>query len=763
MRFILTIVLCVIVSTNTAFTQEDIDINSFVVRGVPVIAIINEECSAALKVLDATKFNVFERVLIYQAKGMKLSSATNDSGIPIDIGFSGNFEFATVGAIEGDTIFLRSNLNRNYDVEGSVQLVPVISGRRVRIFGPVTTEEFDGYSGGVVAIEATDTLFLNGIIDVSGKGFKGGQVSNPYDKCLTSQLLSSEYPSVFYGQKGDGTAVLPIELLAGRAAQANGGGGGANHNAGGGGGGNGGRGGLGGAVYGVCGLELNGGLGGNSLQNDIKYPRVFFGGGGGGGHQNENLGSVGGNGRGCIIISAPVFIGNGIGTALLANGTSAQTASHDGAGGGGAGGSVFLGVGLFDGNTDVESVGGKGGNLRAVFLRPHGPGGGGAGGQILFSAKTRPTNIELKLLGGKNGTNEDYSVEPELSWYSTSGQDGVWLTNCVLDTIRTQNFSTVINDYQFVGSARLSNGKVILTDTALFQAGAVWSKEKFNVSASFDTRFGFTIYNGNDHNLLDGGSPGADGVALVLSGGHMNQLGDNGMGIGYSGIDNAIAVEFDSYLNGAFSDPSASHIAVQVSNKKEVRGIHQLPYLRGMTFSGVPNMVADSSIYHARVKLQNGLMSVWLSKDRALGEPLLTVPLKIESELNMNADGLAWVAITSATGFSSQFHELTYWTLNECKSLVLTLNEDKASPSDEQLFTIAPNPSTDHARLIFRRIPDERTSIVIYSSNGDVVWRHDGGGVSTIQLPVQGLVSGLYLIRVVFDGDIETKMWSIIH
>ncbi|MBI2793660.1 MAG: T9SS type A sorting domain-containing protein [Ignavibacteria bacterium] len=763
MRFILTIVLSVMVSAHTVFTQDDIDINSYVVKGVPVIAMHIEECSAALRVLDASKFKISDRVLIYQAKGMKLSLAANDSGIPTDMGFGGNFEFATVGNIEGDTIFLRSNLSRNYDVEGSVQLVPVISGRRVRIFGPVTAEEFDGYSGGVVAIEATDTLFLNGIVDVSGKGFRGGQVSGQYDKCLTSQMLSSSYPSNFYGQKGEGAAVLPIEMLAGRAAQANGGGGGANHNAGGGGGGNGGGGGLGGAVYGVCGLELNGGLGGNSLQNDIKYPRIFFGGGGGGGHQNENLGSEGGNGGGCIIISAPVFIGNGIGSDLLANGTGAQTASHDGAGGGGAGGSVFLGVGLFDGNTVVESVGGKGGNLRAVFLRPHGPGGGGAGGQILFSAKSRPTNIELKLSGGKNGTNADYSVEPELSWYATSGQDGMWFTDCVFDTIRTKNFSTVVNDYQYVGSARYSDGKVILTDTLLFQAGAVWAKEKFNVSSSFDTRFGFSIYEGNDHELRDGGSPGADGVALVLSGGPKNQLGENGMGIGYSGIDNAIAVEFDSYLNGAFSDPSASHVAVQVSNKKEVQGIHQDPYLRGITFNGVPNLVADSSIYHARVRVESGLLSVWLSKNRSLGEPILTVPLNIESELKMDADGMAWIGITSATGFSSQFHELTYWSVIECRSLLSTAIEEDVSANEELILSIAPNPSSDRAKLTLSRIPDERTSIVIYNSNGELVWRQVGSGVSAIQLPVQALSSGLYLIQVVYDGNVETKMWSIIH
>src|SRR5690606_3338450 len=149
-------------------------------------------------------------------------------------------------------------------------------------------EPWNGRHGGIVAIEATDTVTLAALVDVSSIGFVGGAPSRTSNSCQSSGRMNVPWPSAFAGQKGEGAAHRPNERAAGIARLASGGGGGANHNAGGGGGGNGGQGGQGGAVYSVCPLEKNGGLGGAvCIQHDPQNPRLFFGGGGGGGHQNE--------------------------------------------------------------------------------------------------------------------------------------------------------------------------------------------------------------------------------------------------------------------------------------------------------------------------------------------------------------------------------------------------------------------------------------------------------------------------------------------
>jgi hypothetical protein len=51
-------------------------------------------------------------------------------------------------------------------------------------------------------------------------------------------------------------------------------------------------------------------------------------------------------------------------------------------------------------------------------------------------------------------------------------------------------------------------------------------------------------------------------LAFVLQGEGYNALGRNGKGIGYSGINNSLAVEFDTYFNHEVNDPYENHISV---------------------------------------------------------------------------------------------------------------------------------------------------------------------------------------------------------
>ena len=231
-----------------------------------------------MDVTDASPFRKDDRVLVHQAKGMSLSNSANDSGVPQSQASCGYFDFATVDRVVGNRVYLTTHLAHGFDynMTGLVQMVPVVYSSRVRINGPLTASAWNGQCGGIIAIEATDTIVLNSSIDVSAIGFKGGDVSQPYHNCGTSPAMDAQFPSAMYGQKGEGCATLDVSRQAGRGRIASGGGGGANHNAGGAGGGNGGAGGDGGAVYGVCGVEVNGGLGGVTCSVDVASPRLFY-------------------------------------------------------------------------------------------------------------------------------------------------------------------------------------------------------------------------------------------------------------------------------------------------------------------------------------------------------------------------------------------------------------------------------------------------------------------------------------------------------
>lgn len=73
----------------------------------------------------------------------------------------------------------------------------------------------------------------------------------------------------------------------------------------------------------------------------------------------------------------------------------------------------------------------------------------------------------------------------------------------------------------------------------------------FSATTSFYTFFRFRI---------SPNAGGADGMAFVIQSGAANVIGSGGGGLGYAGIGQSVAVEFDTFANG--SDPNGNHIAV---------------------------------------------------------------------------------------------------------------------------------------------------------------------------------------------------------
>jgi len=424
----LLILLLVVVGVH--YVQCQLDVGTREIRGEPVTLIYVEGCASVIEVVDAKMFNVGDRILIHQAKGMVMSAAVGDSGTPTSQGSCGNFELATIQWIQGSSLYLTSRLTRSYEIEGLVQAVPVLSARRVNVNGDVTAAPWDGRSGGIVAIEATDSIVLSRPIRVSGTGFAGGATSFTNSTCTQSMGFGAPFPSDLYGAKGEGWATVGVDRMSGRGRLANGGGGGGNHNGGGGGAANGGQGGNGGAAYGICGVKLVGGLGGSPCSIDPRLPRLFFGGGGGGAHQNEGYSGPGGRGGGIIVLVAPTILSTKVETVLESNGTDAQQSAHDGSSGGGAGGTVFIASQVLGPTLKVVANGGHGGDLYALFRYPAGPGGGGGGGLILLTSSQVGPSIALGVRGGANGVNQDFPSDIYHDWYATPGRDGLIVPSC---------------------------------------------------------------------------------------------------------------------------------------------------------------------------------------------------------------------------------------------------------------------------------------------------------------------------------------------
>lgn len=376
--------------------------------------------SSTLQVGTTSGFSAGDEVLLIQMQVPQVDlSNTPSFGNLLNNCCVGNYEVNRVLSINGATVQLQYALSRTYDLSGKIQLVKVPEFDSVMVCG-ITCMAWNGTVGGVLALDVKTKLILNGDIDVSRKGFRGGRVE-PLDIPWVFGEQQFFYPpqSTLAAEKGEGIVQIPADHSYGRGRAANGGGGGNAHNGGGGGGANGGDAGNGG-------LEITNlpaaptpntdGIGGQSYFSN-QADRLIMGGGGGAGHANDTRGTSGGAGGGIVWLSAPLVLANN--HRIIANGEDifGGPEQNDGQGGGGGGGTILLETSQVNGLLYCDLKGGEGGsNPYTPNYQLHGPGGGGGGGKFL-STVNLPSLIS-DLQGGPNGFTSQH--------LTNGAQPGAW-------------------------------------------------------------------------------------------------------------------------------------------------------------------------------------------------------------------------------------------------------------------------------------------------------------------------------------------------
>ncbi len=366
----------------------------------------------SLQLQSATDLGAGDLLMLYQAGGHPdmASMDTSTPGLDLTGSDAGRFELARVQSVNTSTqtVTLEAPLVHPWSAaHAQVIRIPQFTEVVINAGASIVARPWDGQTGGVVAFLAMGTLSIEGRIDASFAGFRGGvfldntTVPEPPGGCTYRDHRDVATP--LGGRKGEGVVTSRYTSNAGGSGVvANGGGGGICHNAGGGGGGNGGPGGKGGLTADSTqdpGFRDVGGIGGRALLYPSATDRLTFGGGGGAGQSDTLNGTSGGRGGGVVFIRA---LGMSNAGAILANGEGAAASLHDGAGGGGAGGSLYL---RFASDVDCASVsanGGKGGNEN-LEEEPHGTGGGGGAGRILLQAATVTQRCQQSLTAKPGG------------------------------------------------------------------------------------------------------------------------------------------------------------------------------------------------------------------------------------------------------------------------------------------------------------------------------------------------------------------------
>jgi hypothetical protein len=299
---------------------------------------------------------------------------------------AGTWELALIERVSAGMLTLTKPLQHSYPPEDHAQAVRVLQHDviELRSGDGMTAPNWDGTSGGILALMASTRITIDGDLHQNGAGFRGERRD---DSCpMTFQCLAGV----------SGESALGAGSAGGGVNGAGGGGGGIGECNQGGGGAYGGVGGgasasmLGDGIDSCDGSGSAPGGGGAVAGSDALGEVILFGGAGGegGGDDDSVAPGGGGDGGGIIMLWAPEITINGHigvdganggpGTAGSARRTCA-TGCGAGGGGGGAGGAVYL---VGDKVAISGTVTARGGSGGACSCTDGGDGGAGGAGRI---------------------------------------------------------------------------------------------------------------------------------------------------------------------------------------------------------------------------------------------------------------------------------------------------------------------------------------------------------------------------------------------
>ncbi len=444
------------VNAANTIVNEYTSLTASVASGSTSITVANSTLNANGRF--ATALQPGDLIMIYQVQGVFFlhggfvgPSDTTWGKIPNpwDYQQCGLYEFAQVSSVpNATTINVDCGLinSYNHDLVPAVPFnalekvivvrVPRYTSLTVNAGGVLTCDDWNGTTGGILAVEVQGTTTINagGIIDATGKGFRGGSLVGDN---VTAFGVNTTYSmnNSLGAEKGEGVAGYQSELdvFGGRYCRApavNGGGGGDGHNAGGGGGANAPNSTSGAAIWSGNGIpdqsvggwttawsieppagtmnlrttanSAGGGRGGYSFSGSNQNAAAVPPGNAAWGGDARNHQATGLGGRPLSNMNGRVYFGGG-------GGAGDQNQSGGGVGGDGGGLIYMMCFGAVNGSGTIVSNGGNGANGQGgtgVITGIDAGGGGGAGGSILINAIGGVANTITVTTNGGNGGNQ---------------------------------------------------------------------------------------------------------------------------------------------------------------------------------------------------------------------------------------------------------------------------------------------------------------------------------------------------------------------
>lgn len=296
-------------------------------------------------------------------------------------------------------------------------------------------------------------------------------------------------------------------------------------------------------------------------------------------------------------------------------------------------------------------------------------------------------------------------------------------TDCDITAFDYPDFSEQ-KDLLLNGNATFVSDFLRLSSNKRIQSGSAWAKNKIPVRDGFKTFFSFSISEGNDNDLEDGSEPGADGLAFVIQNSEPDALGDAGGGIGYAGIKNSLAIEFDTYANDNigrtdFSDPNGNHIAVQCNGTYQNSADHSSKAAIAIA-DDIMEILPDKE-YFVKIdyNIEPNVLRVFLDTIKNYSDPVLTVEnFDINNLLDLESETYAFVGFTAATGKAWENHDIHEWHF--CPTPVtepvgIISNEVY---NNEVRIDVYPNPFFQSAMINYQLAVPSHVALRVYNALG---------------------------------------------
>lgn len=273
------------------------------------------------------------------------------------------------------------------------------------------------------------------------------------------------------------------------------------------------------------------------------------------------------------------------------------------------------------------------------------------------------------------------------------------------------------------GSTKILNNAVELTPPELQKRSALWYDKAVPINTSFTSEFAFRMsepFNGFD----DGSKPGADGLAFVIQAEGPDEIGKSGGGIGYRGIFNSLAIEFDTDKNATsnYNDPDGNHVAVFHNYETDKTAGHGSDS-EIATNTEIMDLLADNTKYFVRIVYNKSAftLSVYLDKTGDFKESSKVISLSgfdIADYIYLDNNFRGYIGFTSSMGTSYERHEILSWNFCPHDAVPATDVEDGPIFISKESFYAYPNPAVFSTRVSFTLDIPSNVNLCVYNSVG---------------------------------------------